>query len=78
MRLPYSKITSKGQLTVPVEIRKKYRLKPGTKVLFEEKEGEVVLKTLPDIIDSAGSLSKFADADEVILNLLKERKRPFR
>lgn len=76
--MPYSKITSKGQLTVPLEIRKKYRMKPGTKVLFEEKDGEVLLKTLPDITDSAGSLSKFADANEVMLLLFDERKRPFR
>lgn len=76
--MPYSKITSKGQLTVPVGIRRKYRLKPGTKVVFEEKEGEVVLKALPDIAESAGSLSSFADGDQILRSLFEERKRPFR
>jgi hypothetical protein len=30
-----------------------------------------------DITDSAGSLSKFADADELIRTLLRERKRSY-
>ncbi len=53
-------------------------MKPGTKVIFEEKEGEVVLRALPDIAESAGSLSRFADSDEVLRSLLEERMRPFR
>jgi AbrB family looped-hinge helix DNA binding protein len=31
-----SKVTSGGRVTIPVELRKKYNLKPGTRVHFEE------------------------------------------
>lgn len=38
-------VTSKGQITIPIEVRKKLGLKPGDRVLFEESEsGEIVLK----------------------------------
>ena len=40
-----SRITSKGQITIPVEVRKKLGLKPGTRVWFIENEnGEYTLK----------------------------------
>jgi len=35
-----AKITSKGQITLPVAIRKKLNLKDGGKVMFLEKDGE--------------------------------------
>jgi len=38
-----AKITSKGQITLPVQIRKKLNLKDGDKVLFVEKDGQYVL-----------------------------------
>ena len=38
-------VTSKGQITIPVEVRKKLGLKPGDRVRFIEGEkGEYVLK----------------------------------
>ncbi len=76
--MPYSKITSKGQMTVPVTVRRKYHLKPGTRVSFEEKNGDLLLKPLPDIAETGGSLAEYADVEEVLRDLLEERKRPFR
>lgn len=31
-----AKITSKGQITIPLEIRKKLGVRPGDKIVFEE------------------------------------------
>lgn len=76
--MPYSKVTSKGQLTVPVAVRRKHHLEPGTRVSFEEKNGDLILRPLPDIADSAGSLSKHGKAEDLIQELLAERRRPFR
>jgi antitoxin PrlF len=36
-----AKVTTKGQITIPVEIRKKLHLKPGDKVLFIEEDGKI-------------------------------------
>ena len=38
-----SRVSSKGQVTIPVEIREKLDLKEGDKVLFAEKDGNIVL-----------------------------------
>ena len=38
-----AKISANGQVTVPVEIRRKLRLKEGDKLLFIERGGEVVI-----------------------------------
>lgn len=38
-----STISAKGQITVPVEVRNRLGLVPGTPVEFELREGEVVL-----------------------------------
>lgn len=38
-----AKITSKGQITIPIEIRKKLGLKDGDKVLFLEEGNKVVM-----------------------------------
>jgi AbrB family looped-hinge helix DNA binding protein len=36
-----AKITSKGQITIPVEIRKSLGVKPGDKIRFEQQEGDI-------------------------------------
>ena len=39
-----AKITSKGQITIPVAIRKLLGLKDGSKVVFFEKDNEIVIR----------------------------------
>ena len=38
-----AKVTSKGQITVPVEIRKSLGVKPGDHLRFEQREGGIRL-----------------------------------
>ena len=38
-----ARVSSKGQITIPVEIRKKLNLKEGDKVLFIEENGKILL-----------------------------------
>ena len=38
-----AKVTSKGQVTIPVEIRKKLGIKNGDKVLFKEDAGRIYM-----------------------------------
>ena len=38
-----AKVTSKGQITIPVEIRKKLGIKNGDKVLFIEDAGRIYM-----------------------------------
>ena len=38
-----SKVSANGQVTVPVEIRRKLQLREGDKLLFIERDGEIVI-----------------------------------
>ena len=39
-----AKVTSKGQITIPKSIRDMLQIKEGSKILFFEKENEIVIK----------------------------------
>lgn len=52
-----AKVTSKGQITIPLEIRKKLGVKEGDKVLFIEEQGRVVM-----VNSSMEALRKAQDA----------------
>ena len=50
-------LTSKGQMTLPKEVRDRYGLKPGDKVEFVEENGQTVIKARNQrLIDLVGSL----------------------
>lgn len=38
-----AKVTSKGQITIPIDIRRKLGVKEGDKILFIEERGRVVM-----------------------------------
>lgn len=38
-----AKVTSKGQITIPIEIRKKLGIKNGDKILFMEESGRIYM-----------------------------------
>lgn len=65
--------TTKGQIVIPKKLRAKYGMKPGTKVAFIEKDGDLILKALnKNYFDSlAGWLPEKGDP---ISELMKEKK----
>ena len=38
-----SKVTSKGQITIPIDIRRRLGVKEGDKILFIEEQGKIVM-----------------------------------
>jgi len=80
-----AKITSKGQITLPISIRKELNLKDGSKVAFIEKDGMYVLVNPVSLaIDEVrkafkGDAKKLGledeeDVAEMIKEMRKERK----
>lgn len=49
-------ITSQGQLTIPIELRKRYALDQPKKVILEDRHGEIVIKPAPDFFSLMGSV----------------------
>lgn len=47
-------LTTKGQVTIPKEIREALGLKPGDKVVFEKEGNKVVLKNPKTLLDFRG------------------------
>jgi AbrB family looped-hinge helix DNA binding protein len=45
-----SKMTQRGQITVPTEVRKKFGLKPGDVLCFFEVDGSIFLKLGPIVL----------------------------
>lgn len=45
-----SRMTARGQITVPVEVRKKFGLKTGDTLCFLEVDGAIVLKLGPLVL----------------------------
>ena len=39
-------VTTKGQLVIPSRLRRRLGIKEGTKIAFEERSGEVVIRPL--------------------------------
>lgn len=52
-RVLTGKVSQKGQVVIPIQIRKALGLKKGSKVLFELKNGEITIKKLPTALDWA-------------------------
>lgn len=70
-----SRVTKKGQVTVPSRLRNRLYIEAGKPV---ESDGGIVMRPVHDLIDSAGALSKYASAKEMIRDLLESRKKAFR
>ena len=49
-------MTQKGQVTIPVSIRKALGVKPGQKVAFEKKKDQIIIKPAVDFFSLRGSI----------------------
>jgi AbrB family looped-hinge helix DNA binding protein len=76
--LSYSKVTKKGQVTIPSQLRVEHGFGEGVVVTFKRTKDGLVIEPVRDITESAGKLSKFGKADEVIRDLIRSRERDYR
>jgi bifunctional DNA-binding transcriptional regulator/antitoxin component of YhaV-PrlF toxin-antitoxin module len=66
-------VTRKGQVTVPIELRRKYKIKQGMKITFEDAPIGIVLKVTPRLQDLIGIDAGKVDYQETIKMLDKMR-----
>jgi len=66
-------VTRKGQVTIPIELRHKYKIKEGMKIAFEDSPSGIVLKVIPRIQDLIGADAQKVDLQETIKMLDKMR-----
>lgn len=77
-----AKVMSKGQVTIPINIRKRLNLKEGDKILFIEKDGNMVIANsamiaLQNIQSSfEGEAERLGlETEEDVVDLVKEIRR---
>jgi AbrB family looped-hinge helix DNA binding protein len=74
MKANCATLTSKGQLVIPVELRRKYKIKAGTRIqLLEDQFGRIVLQPLTeDYIDKVMGI--LADGPDLLAGWEKEHR----
>jgi len=78
--MPTAKLTSKGQITIPIEVREKLRLKAGDKIdFFETEDGKFTLRPKTgSIMDLRGCIPNLGypvsveEMDEAIMDHVVE------
>jgi len=77
-----AKITSKGQITIPITIRRKLNLKDGDKIAFIEKDGEykIINPTKLAILEAQKAFAGLADelglkSEADVINLCKQVRK---
>ena len=77
-----AKVTSKGQITIPKSIREMLNIKEGSKILFFEKENEVVIKNAAMLSlekiqkEFEGEAERLGlETEEDVVNLIKEFRK---
>jgi AbrB family looped-hinge helix DNA binding protein len=70
-------ISSKGQIVIPAILRKRYRLREGTTIVFQEERGRLVLEpnNFEAIYALQGSLREFPIEASLEEERRAERKR---
>ena len=62
-RVLIGKVSQKGQVVIPIQIRKALGLKKGSKVSFELNNGEITIKKLPTALDWANLVKQIPVED---------------
>jgi AbrB family looped-hinge helix DNA binding protein len=67
-------VTRKGQTTIPVKLRAKYKIEEGTRLEVVDTEDGILFKPKKSTVDLAGSGAKYATPEEMkkLLDKLRE------
>lgn len=57
------RVSDKGQVTLPAKSRRRYSVKPRSRMEVIETDEGILLKPEPSIMDACGALSEYARGD---------------
>jgi AbrB family looped-hinge helix DNA binding protein len=58
-------VTRKGQTTIPIKLRAKYKIEEGTRLQVLDTDDGILLRPKKSTLDLAGSGAKYASPDEM-------------
>lgn len=67
-------MTSQGQITLPAYLRRKYNFGSSNKVLVKEKNNQIVVEPVSDVMSLAGVLNKYAKKEKSIEQIIAMEK----
>lgn len=67
-------VNTKGQVTIPEPLRRKYGFPPGTKVVWIERDGELIPRPVMAVRDLRGYLRPKPGERSLTAALLEERR----
>ncbi len=71
--MPIVNASTKGQIVIPAQLRRKYRIEKGTKLNVLDGDGEIILRpVLQDAVTQAKGL--FRGGVSAVQELLRERR----
>lgn len=71
-----SRVSSQNQITLPVDVRNKLGVNPGDKVVFIEENGEIIIKSLKDLIyEVVDSFKGFEETEKEFRKGFRFRER---
>jgi AbrB family looped-hinge helix DNA binding protein len=68
-------VNTKGQVTIPEPLRSKYGFPPGTKVVWIERDGDLIPRPLKSIGELRGAYGAKDGQRSLTASLLDERRR---
>lgn len=66
-------VTTKGQVVIPAKLRRKLGIKPGTRLMFDEKNSQMIVRPITEAyIDSIQGMLADGDGESWTDALVKE------
>ena len=67
-----ARVTTRGRVTLPIEIRRNLGIKPGTRLIVREEEGRIAVMTMASYVHSLRGVLK---GKGMLKRLREERQR---
>src|SRR2546427_11249958 len=68
------KVTRRGQTTIPVEFRRRHRIKEGSRLEVQDRGDSLLIRPVPSLEDLGGSLSKKTTLERLLKALEESRE----
>ncbi len=66
-----ARVSRRGRITIPVQLRRRLGLKPGTRLILREEEGRLVVMTMASYVHSLRGMLK----GKGMMRLREERRK---
>ena len=55
------KVTRRGQTTIPVDVRRRFHIREGSRLVVEARGDAIVIRPVPNLEDLAGSMARLSN-----------------